>query len=142
MTSGRHSGQDPAKRAMLLTALYVAQEQYGHLSPEAVERVADRSRHLCRRAVLRGVGNQNDFAHRVSLPFLSVGRSDQGHTQLCTSAVPARLRLDCTAQRHAADTQAAGQRCAALPQRSTIVSIARRGKLSQSPRSQHASAFR
>lgn len=41
MTSGRHSGQDPAKRAMLLTALYVAQEQYGHLSPEAVERVAD-----------------------------------------------------------------------------------------------------
>ncbi len=31
-----------AKRAMLLTALYVAQEQYGSLTPEAVERVATR----------------------------------------------------------------------------------------------------
>jgi len=42
MTPGPHSEQDPAKRAMLLTALYVAQEQYGYLSPQAVERVADR----------------------------------------------------------------------------------------------------
>jgi len=33
---------DPAKRSMLLTALYIAQEQYGHLTPDAVERVADR----------------------------------------------------------------------------------------------------
>jgi NADH-quinone oxidoreductase E subunit len=33
---------DPAKRAMLLTALYMAQEQYGHLTQEAVERVAQR----------------------------------------------------------------------------------------------------
>jgi NADH-quinone oxidoreductase subunit E len=33
---------DPAKRAMLLTALYIAQEQYGHLSQEAIERVAER----------------------------------------------------------------------------------------------------
>ena len=42
MTPGPHSEQDPAKRAMLLTALYVAQEQYGYLSPEAIQRVADR----------------------------------------------------------------------------------------------------
>ncbi len=34
--------EDPAKRAMLLTALYVAQEQYGYLTPEALQRVADR----------------------------------------------------------------------------------------------------
>ena len=33
---------DPAKRSMLLTALYIAQEQYGHLTEEAVERVANR----------------------------------------------------------------------------------------------------
>jgi len=33
---------DQAKRAMLLTALYIAQEQYGHLSQEAIERVAER----------------------------------------------------------------------------------------------------
>ncbi len=33
---------DPAKRSMLLTALYIAQEQYGHLTREAVERVAQR----------------------------------------------------------------------------------------------------
>ncbi|MHB9032381.1 MAG: NADH-quinone oxidoreductase subunit NuoE [Anaerolineae bacterium] len=33
---------DPAKRAMLLTALYIAQEQYGSLTTEALERVADR----------------------------------------------------------------------------------------------------
>jgi NADH-quinone oxidoreductase subunit E len=34
--------RDPAKRSMLLTALYIAQEQYGHLTPEAVQRVASR----------------------------------------------------------------------------------------------------
>jgi NADH-quinone oxidoreductase subunit E len=33
---------DPAKRSMLLTALYIAQEQYGYLSKDAVERVAER----------------------------------------------------------------------------------------------------
>ncbi len=33
---------DPAKRSMLLTALYIAQEQYGYLSQDAVERVAKR----------------------------------------------------------------------------------------------------
>ena len=32
----------PAKRAMLLTALYIAQEQSGWLSPQAIERVASR----------------------------------------------------------------------------------------------------
>jgi NADH-quinone oxidoreductase subunit E len=34
--------RDPAKRSMLLTALYIAQEQYGHLTREALERVASR----------------------------------------------------------------------------------------------------
>lgn len=34
--------RDPGKRSMLLTALYIAQEQYGHLSREALERVAAR----------------------------------------------------------------------------------------------------
>ena len=33
---------DPAKRSMLLTALYIAQEQYGYLTKEAIERVAQR----------------------------------------------------------------------------------------------------
>lgn len=33
---------DPAKQAMLLTALYLAQEQTGYLTPEAIERVARR----------------------------------------------------------------------------------------------------
>jgi len=33
---------DPKKRAMLLAALYIAQEQYGWLSPEAIQRVAER----------------------------------------------------------------------------------------------------
>jgi NADH-quinone oxidoreductase subunit E len=33
---------NPKSRAMLLAALYIAQEQYGWLSPEAVERVARR----------------------------------------------------------------------------------------------------
>ena len=32
----------PKTRAMLLTALYIAQEQYGWLSPEAIKRVASR----------------------------------------------------------------------------------------------------
>jgi NADH-quinone oxidoreductase E subunit len=34
--------RDPAKQSMVLTALYIAQEQYGHLSQEAIERVAER----------------------------------------------------------------------------------------------------
>jgi len=34
--------RDPAKQAMVLTALYIAQEQYGYLSEEAVKRVAER----------------------------------------------------------------------------------------------------
>lgn len=33
---------NPKTRAMLLAAIYIAQEQYGWLSPEAVQRVADR----------------------------------------------------------------------------------------------------
>ena len=33
---------NPKKRAMLLAALYIAQEQYGWLSPEAIQRVAER----------------------------------------------------------------------------------------------------
>jgi len=33
---------DPAKRARLLTALYIAQEQEGYLTPEALKRVAGR----------------------------------------------------------------------------------------------------
>lgn len=33
---------DPARRAMLLTALYIAQEQYGYLNREAIERTAKR----------------------------------------------------------------------------------------------------
>jgi NADH-quinone oxidoreductase subunit E len=34
--------EDLTKRSMLLTALYIAQEQYGYLSPEAIQRVAAR----------------------------------------------------------------------------------------------------
>ncbi len=34
--------QDPEKRSMLLTALYIAQEQHGYLSPTAIEQTADR----------------------------------------------------------------------------------------------------
>ena len=34
--------RDPAKQRMVLTALYIAQEQYGHLSEEAIQRVAER----------------------------------------------------------------------------------------------------
>jgi NADH-quinone oxidoreductase E subunit len=41
MQTGMTRG-DPAKRSMLLTALYIAQEQYGYLTQEAVERVAAR----------------------------------------------------------------------------------------------------
>lgn len=33
---------DPGKQAILLAALYIAQEQKGYLTPEAVERVANR----------------------------------------------------------------------------------------------------
>ena len=33
---------DPQRRARLLAALYIAQEQYGWLSPTAIQRVADR----------------------------------------------------------------------------------------------------
>ena len=33
---------DPGKQAVLLAALYIAQEQKGYLNPEAVERVANR----------------------------------------------------------------------------------------------------
>ncbi len=33
---------NPKSRAMLLAALYIAQEQYGWLSPEAIQRVANR----------------------------------------------------------------------------------------------------
>jgi NADH-quinone oxidoreductase subunit E len=42
MASVQGGRPDPAKRSMLLTALYIAQEQYGSLTPEAVERVAER----------------------------------------------------------------------------------------------------
>lgn len=42
MSSARTPHDDPARRAMLLTALYLAEEQYGYLSPEAIQRVADR----------------------------------------------------------------------------------------------------
>ncbi len=41
MTPGA-SVLDPAKRARLLTALYIAQEQNGYLTPEALKRVAER----------------------------------------------------------------------------------------------------
>jgi NADH-quinone oxidoreductase E subunit len=34
--------RDPANQSMVLTALYIAQEQYGHLTDEALERVAER----------------------------------------------------------------------------------------------------
>lgn len=42
MTSGQGSQPDQAQRAMLLTALYVAQDQHGYLTREAMERVAGR----------------------------------------------------------------------------------------------------
>jgi NADH-quinone oxidoreductase E subunit len=34
--------RDAANQSMVLTALYIAQEQYGHLDEKAMERVADR----------------------------------------------------------------------------------------------------
>ena len=34
--------RDPANQSMVLTALYIAQEQYGHLDQEALDRVAAR----------------------------------------------------------------------------------------------------
>lgn len=42
MSPERKPAEDPAKRAMMLTALYIAQEQYGYLSEEAIKRVAAR----------------------------------------------------------------------------------------------------
>lgn len=41
-TSVTQHGHDPRTRAKLLAALYLAQEQYGWLSPEAIQRVANR----------------------------------------------------------------------------------------------------
>jgi NADH-quinone oxidoreductase subunit E len=34
--------RDPANQSMVLTALFIAQEQYGHLNEEALQRVAER----------------------------------------------------------------------------------------------------
>ncbi|MBN1934709.1 MAG: NADH-quinone oxidoreductase subunit NuoE [Anaerolineae bacterium] len=34
--------KDPQKRAMVLTALYIAQEQHGYLTQEAIQQAADR----------------------------------------------------------------------------------------------------
>ncbi|MBC7255359.1 MAG: NADH-quinone oxidoreductase subunit NuoE [Chloroflexi bacterium] len=42
MGLGKFAVQDPAKRAMVLTALFIAQEQFGYLSKEAISRVAER----------------------------------------------------------------------------------------------------
>ena len=42
MTSVTVPQERPPERFRLLTALYIAQEQYGYLSPEAIERVAQR----------------------------------------------------------------------------------------------------
>ena len=42
LTNTRARIANPKKRAMLLSALYIAQEQYGWLSPQAIQRVADR----------------------------------------------------------------------------------------------------
>ena len=41
MATGTHD-LDPTKRGRLLTALYIAQEQEGYLTPEAFKRVAER----------------------------------------------------------------------------------------------------
>jgi len=38
----KYAEKDATNRSMLLTALYVAQEQHGYLSGEAIERVAER----------------------------------------------------------------------------------------------------
>ena len=42
LVSPEEAFRDPAKQAMVLTALYIAQEQYGHLNEEAIQRVAER----------------------------------------------------------------------------------------------------
>jgi len=42
LTKTKSRVPNPKKRAMLLAALYIAQEQYGWLSPEAIQRVAER----------------------------------------------------------------------------------------------------
>lgn len=42
MADGRTAEPIQARRSMLLTALFVAQEQFGYLSPEALTRVAER----------------------------------------------------------------------------------------------------
>jgi len=42
MSPQKFTQPDPAKRAMLLTALYVAEQQHGYLSSDAVERVSER----------------------------------------------------------------------------------------------------
>lgn len=42
MAVARFAEDQPHRHTMLLTALYVAQEQYGYLSPEAIQRVAER----------------------------------------------------------------------------------------------------
>lgn len=42
MTPGHFAQQDPATRSMLLTALYVAQQQRGYLTPTAIQGVAER----------------------------------------------------------------------------------------------------
>lgn len=42
MDIGHFVKEDPVERSMLLTALFMAQEQHGRLTPEAVERIAER----------------------------------------------------------------------------------------------------
>ncbi|MFP3897092.1 MAG: NADH-quinone oxidoreductase subunit NuoE [Anaerolineales bacterium] len=42
MDVGYFVKEDPVQRSMLLTALFMAQEQHGHLTPEAIDRIADR----------------------------------------------------------------------------------------------------
>ena len=42
MSVGLLARQDPAKRSTLLAALYVAQEQHGYLSSEAIDGVAQK----------------------------------------------------------------------------------------------------
>jgi NADH-quinone oxidoreductase subunit E len=42
MAVGLWAEQDFEQRARLLTALYVAEQQFGYLSPEAIQRVAER----------------------------------------------------------------------------------------------------
>lgn len=42
MGAGKFAIQDPAKRAMVLTALFIAQEEFGYLSKEAIARAAER----------------------------------------------------------------------------------------------------